>query len=111
MVTFKFPSSFSPFGDRVRPKEGSKRARLLDFFKENPLAGYREAAEAVGTTVGYARKVLCLERREGRRHRFTKKDYIFRLFITESWLPDKVVAKLAGTTPGYVRKLRCLYRK
>ncbi len=91
--------------------EGTKRARLLDFFREKPLASYGEAAGAVGTTVGYARKVLCLERREGRRHRFTKKDYVFRLFITEPWLPDGVVARLAGTTPGYVRKLRCLYRK
>lgn len=70
-----------------------------------------EAAEAVGTTVGYARKVLCQERRRGWLHRFTKKEYIIRLFITEGWLPNKVIAKLAGTTPGYVRKLRCLFHK
>lgn len=92
-------------------RKTQRGGRLLEFFRGKPLASYGEAAEAVGTTVGYARKVLCQERRRGRRHRFTKKDYIFRLFITESWLPDRVVAKLAGTSPGYVRKLRCLYRK
>ena len=92
-------------------REGSKRTRLLEYFRERPLASYGEAAEAVGTTVDYARKVLCQERKRGWRHRFTKKDHVFRLFITEGWLPDRVIAKLAGTTPGYVRKLRCQYRK
>lgn len=81
LVTFKFSRCrFFLFWWLCGRREGSKRARLLDFFRERPLTGYGEAAEAVGTTVGYARKVLCLERKRGRRHRLTKKDYIFAFY-------------------------------